>query len=60
VGEFYRFIRFDMGDGSKIKFFHEVWCRDQDFEGRFLGVVLYISFQGGFGGEITCSSLVTL
>lgn len=60
MGEFYRFIRFDMGDGLKIKFFHEAWCGDQDFEGWFLGVVLYISLQGGFSGEITCSSLTTL
>lgn len=34
--EFYRFIRFDVGDGSKIKFWYDVWCRDQALTADFL------------------------
>jgi hypothetical protein len=26
VGEFSRYTRFDVGDDSKIKFWHDVWC----------------------------------
>lgn len=34
--EFYRFIRFDVGDGSKIKFWYDVWCGDQALTAGFL------------------------
>jgi hypothetical protein len=28
-GNFSRFTKFEAGDGSKIKFWHNVWCGDQ-------------------------------
>jgi hypothetical protein len=27
-GEFSRFLRFEVGDGSEIRFGHNVWCGD--------------------------------
>lgn len=38
-GIFYRFVRFDVSDGSKFKFCHDVWFRGSDFEGSFPRVV---------------------
>jgi hypothetical protein len=35
VGGFSRFIRFEVGDSSKIKFWHDVWCGDQAFKSGF-------------------------
>lgn len=29
-GKFYAQVRFDMGDGSIIRFWHDVWCGDGD------------------------------
>jgi hypothetical protein len=35
-GVFYRFVRFDVGDGLKFKFCHDVWCEDQTLRAAFL------------------------
>jgi hypothetical protein len=33
--EFCKFVRFDMGDGSKIIFCHDMWCGDQTSKAPF-------------------------
>lgn len=35
-GEFSRFLRFEVGDGSGIRFWHNVWCGDQTLKEAFL------------------------
>jgi hypothetical protein len=49
-GEFSRFIRFEVVDGSKIIFWHYVWCGDQTLKAASR-VVKYNSLRGGFGGK---------
>jgi hypothetical protein len=34
-GEFSRFIRFEVSDGSKIIFWYDVWCGDQTLKVAF-------------------------
>jgi hypothetical protein len=34
-GEFTQFVRFKAGDGSKIKFWQDVWCGDQSLKSVF-------------------------
>ena len=36
---FYGHARFELGDGSKIKFWHDVWCGEKAFKEAFL--ILY-------------------
>jgi hypothetical protein len=36
---FSRFTRFAMGDGSKIRFWHDVWHRDQALMVAVSGVI---------------------
>jgi hypothetical protein len=36
VGSFLSFVRYDAGDGSKIKFWHDLWCGDQPLKGPFM------------------------
>jgi hypothetical protein len=35
VGSFSCFVIYEVGDGSKIKFWHDLWCRDQSLKARF-------------------------
>jgi hypothetical protein len=37
-GEFSSHIRFEVGDGSNIRFLHDVWCGDQALEVAFLNL----------------------
>jgi hypothetical protein len=36
VGSFLRFIRYGVGDGSHISFWHDIWCRDRSLKEAFL------------------------
>jgi hypothetical protein len=38
VGNYFR-ICYDVGDGSKVSFWHDVWCRDQPLKGILSGIV---------------------
>jgi hypothetical protein len=33
---FSKFIRFEVGDGTRIRFWHDVWCGDQPLKESFL------------------------
>jgi hypothetical protein len=33
--EFSSFTRFEVGDGSKVSFWHDVWCGEQPLKGAF-------------------------
>ena len=33
--DFSRFVKFEVGDGSKIRFWHDVWCGDQTLKEGF-------------------------
>jgi hypothetical protein len=35
-GEFSKFVRFEVGDGSKVWFWHDVWCEDHTLKEAFL------------------------
>ena len=35
IGEFARYTKFDVGDGSKIRFLHAMWYRDQTLKETF-------------------------
>jgi hypothetical protein len=37
-GVFSRFIRFEVGDGSHISFWHDVWCGDHSLKDTFPGL----------------------
>ena len=32
---FSKFIRYDVGDGTRVKFWADVWCRDRPFKKVF-------------------------
>jgi hypothetical protein len=34
-GVFSRFVRFEVGDGSKIRFWQHIWCDDQTLKAYF-------------------------
>lgn len=36
LGDFFSHTKFKVGDGSKIVFWHDLWCRDQILEEDFL------------------------
>jgi hypothetical protein len=38
--EFFRYTRFEVGDNSKISFWHDVWCEDQPLKVAFLEFLL--------------------
>jgi hypothetical protein len=38
LGVFSRFIRFEMEDGSKIRFWYDLWCGGQPLKEAFLGL----------------------
>jgi hypothetical protein len=35
VGSFSSFVIYEVGDASKIKFWHDLWCRDQSLKAPF-------------------------
>ena len=35
-GEFSKFVRFEVGEGSRVWFWHEVWCGDHTLKEAFL------------------------
>jgi hypothetical protein len=35
VGGFSSFVIYEVGDVSKIKFWHDLWCRDQSLKAFF-------------------------
>jgi hypothetical protein len=49
LGAFLRFIRYEVGDGSKTRFWHDLWCGDQPLKETFLDawVVDHMQFING-------------
>jgi hypothetical protein len=35
VGSFYRSVRYTVGNGLKIRFWHDLWCGDQPLKVTF-------------------------
>jgi hypothetical protein len=35
-GMFFRFVRFEVGDRDKVRFWHDVWCGNQTLKATFL------------------------
>jgi hypothetical protein len=44
-------LRFEVGDGFKIGFWHDLWCGDHSLKGNFFRFVWYCLLEGGVGGE---------
>jgi hypothetical protein len=38
---FSKFVRYEVGDGSKVRFWHDVWCGEQPLKFSFSGIIHY-------------------
>ena len=43
-------MRFEVGHGRRIKFWHDVWCGDVPFKDSFPSLFLLYNFQGSLDG----------
>jgi hypothetical protein len=53
---FFRFVRYEVGDGSKIKFWHNLWCGDLHLKVTFSELFSIATMPRGVGGR-SCAIL---
>jgi hypothetical protein len=55
-GVFSRFVRYEVGDGSTIKFSHDLWCGDEPLKVTFSELFSIATMSEGVGGR-SCAVL---
>ena len=54
--DFSEFLQFDVGDGTRIKFWEDVWCRDCSLKEAFLELYSIIWAREFFVSKVMCFS----
>ena len=52
---FSKFLYFDIGLGSRIRFWHDYWCGDQSLKGTFLNLFEIATYKEQFVADMVVS-----